>query len=64
MGPEDAVAAARALGAKILIPFHYALKGIPVLLQTPGSVSELMSLTGGVADLRVIPLMTGCTWRS
>jgi L-ascorbate metabolism protein UlaG (beta-lactamase superfamily) len=63
MGPEDAVAAARALGAKTLIPFHYALKPIPMLLQTPGSLGELTSLTAGATDLRVIPLTTGCPWR-
>jgi L-ascorbate metabolism protein UlaG (beta-lactamase superfamily) len=63
MRPKDAVAAARALGAKILVPIHYALKAIPVLLQTPGSLGELISLTAGAMDLRVVPLTTGCTWR-
>lgn len=62
MGPGGAIAAARALGAKILVPCHYALKPIPVLLQTPGSLSELMTLIEGTSDLRVIPLMTGRRW--
>jgi len=62
MGASEAVEASRVLGARILIPIHYALRPIPLLLQTPGSVAELTRLASGVPDLDLIPLETGRRW--
>jgi L-ascorbate metabolism protein UlaG (beta-lactamase superfamily) len=63
MSPEDAVAGARVLGAKMLIPIHYALKAIPGLLRTPGSLPELLGRFASGQDVEVLPLKTGVTWR-
>jgi L-ascorbate metabolism protein UlaG (beta-lactamase superfamily) len=63
MGPGDAIAGARALGSKILIPIHYALKAVPLLLRTPGSLQELLRDFPSSLDVEVQPLETGVTWR-
>lgn len=62
MNPSQALEGARVLGAKVLIPFHYALKPVPVLLQTPGSLHELEVLAASAHDLRVVPLRPGEPW--
>lgn len=62
MAPEDALEAAQILGARILIPIHYALKSIPPLLRTPGSCAQLIQLARAANDVRVIPLETGRRW--
>jgi L-ascorbate metabolism protein UlaG (beta-lactamase superfamily) len=58
----DAVEAARVLGAKVLIPIHYALKSIPILLRTPSSIGDLMNLKKQVLDLEIVVLETGQRW--
>jgi L-ascorbate metabolism protein UlaG (beta-lactamase superfamily) len=62
MAPRDALEACRILGARVLVPFHYALKPVPVLLQTPGSLAELLRLAPSAAGLTVIPLEPGVAW--
>lgn len=62
MAPDDALEAARILGARILIPIHYALKPVPLLLRTPGSCALLIRLAHEINDIKVIPLQTGCQW--
>jgi L-ascorbate metabolism protein UlaG (beta-lactamase superfamily) len=62
MNAEDAIEGARVLGAKVLIPIHFALKSIPVLLQTPGSIAKLEFLAKRVTDLEVVPTKTGERW--
>ncbi len=62
MAPEDALEAARILGARILIPIHYALKPVPLLLRTPGSCVQLVRLARESNDIKVIPLQTGGRW--
>ncbi|MBV9945723.1 MAG: MBL fold metallo-hydrolase, partial [Myxococcales bacterium] len=62
MTPRAALDACRILGARALVPIHYALKGVPILLQTPGSLPELLALAQGVKDLAVVPLEPGRRW--
>jgi L-ascorbate metabolism protein UlaG (beta-lactamase superfamily) len=62
MRSSDAVEAANVLGAKILIPIHYAMKPVPILLQTPGSIADLSHLGGPPAELEIVPLETGRRW--
>jgi len=61
MGPEDAAKAAKALGAKVVIPIHYdmTIKALARLMvtQTAGSVDKLreaMKKEGCVAELIVL----------
>jgi L-ascorbate metabolism protein UlaG (beta-lactamase superfamily) len=62
MAPREALEACRALGARTLVPFHYALQAVPVLLQTPGTLAELVALARGAEDLSVVPLEPGQRW--
>src|SRR5262249_41532719 len=62
MAPGDAIEASRILGARVLIPIHYALKPVPILLQTPGSSEQLVELAREAKDLTVVPLETGRRW--
>jgi len=62
MNASRAVEASRVLGARILIPIHYALRPILVLLQTTDSITKLMHLAAGAPDLDIIPLETGRRW--
>jgi L-ascorbate metabolism protein UlaG (beta-lactamase superfamily) len=62
MNSSDAIEGARVLGAKVLVPFHFALKPLPIVLQTPGSVAQLESLAKQVTDLEVVPTKTGERW--
>lgn len=62
MAPDDALEAARILGARILIPIHYALKPVPPLFRTPGSCAQLIRLAHEINDIKVIALQTGRQW--
>jgi len=63
MDPERAIAAAQILGARVLIPIHYANRSIPPLMRTPGTVEELLRLARGVTDLDVVVLAPGEVWQ-
>lgn len=62
MNAADAIAAARILGAKTLVPIHYALRPMPLLFQTPSSVEDLERLAEEAPDVRVVRLGTGVRW--
>jgi L-ascorbate metabolism protein UlaG (beta-lactamase superfamily) len=62
MNSLDAIEGARVLGAKVLIPIHYALKSIPILLQTPSSIDDLINLKKQVPALEIVVLKTGERW--
>jgi L-ascorbate metabolism protein UlaG (beta-lactamase superfamily) len=62
MSPADAIEASRILGARLLVPIHYALKPVPLLLQTPGSCEQLLRLARDAPDLQVIALPPGRKW--
>jgi len=62
MDAGDALDAARILGARVLVPIHYALRSVPVLLQTRGSDVELRTLARTVPDLDVVCLTPGERW--
>jgi L-ascorbate metabolism protein UlaG (beta-lactamase superfamily) len=62
MDPADALMGARILGARTLVPIHYALKPVPALFQTPGSLAELLRLARGASDIEIVPLETGKRW--
>jgi hypothetical protein len=47
----------------VLVPIHYALKPVPVLLQTPGSLDDLSVLSRDAGALTVVPLEPGMRWR-
>jgi L-ascorbate metabolism protein UlaG (beta-lactamase superfamily) len=59
MGAADAIEAGRILGAQTLIPIHYALKPLPPLFRTHGSIEELTHLAREVKDLDIVPLPPG-----
>ncbi|WP_437742658.1 MBL fold metallo-hydrolase [Sorangium sp. So ce1504] len=62
MDPRDAIEATRILGAKTLVPIHYALKGRSFLLQTPFSDRDLLLLARDAPDIDVVCLSTGTRW--
>jgi L-ascorbate metabolism protein UlaG (beta-lactamase superfamily) len=62
MEPRDALEGARILGARTLVPIHYALAPKPLLLQTPFSDTDLLRLARDVRDLEVVCLPTGVRW--
>lgn len=62
MTAEDALAGARVLGAGTLVPIHYALQPVPILLQARGSVRQLAELAGATNDLNVVVLDPGQRW--
>lgn len=62
MDARDAIDAARILGAYTLVPIHYALKAVPLLLQTPSSEEDLRRLAHGATDLRAVFLKPGERW--
>jgi L-ascorbate metabolism protein UlaG (beta-lactamase superfamily) len=62
MTAEDAIAGARVLGADTLVPIHYALRSVPLLLQTPGSVKQLHELALGISDPKIVVLEPGQRW--
>lgn len=59
---EEAIEAAHILGARTLVPIHYALKPIPLLVQTRSSERDLLSLAKDVPNLNIICLQTGEKW--
>ncbi len=63
MTPADALEACRILGARVLVPIHYALRPVPLLLQTPGSCDELVRLARDAGDVEVVALAPGEPWR-
>jgi L-ascorbate metabolism protein UlaG (beta-lactamase superfamily) len=62
MGPREAIAAAQILGARVLVPIHYANRSIPLLMQTPGTIDELLRLAKSARDLEVVRLAPGERW--
>jgi len=62
MTASEAIEGARALGAKVFIPFHYALKSVPFLLQTPNAIGDLIALKEQVQDLEIVVLQPGERW--
>jgi L-ascorbate metabolism protein UlaG (beta-lactamase superfamily) len=62
MNPAEAVAAARILGARTLVPIHYANRAIPLLLETPGTIEHLLRCAAGAPDLEVVQLEPGQRW--
>jgi L-ascorbate metabolism protein UlaG (beta-lactamase superfamily) len=62
MNATDALEGSRILGARILIPIHYALKPVPLLFQTPSSREDLLRVTQAVSDPTVVVLEPGRRW--
>jgi L-ascorbate metabolism protein UlaG (beta-lactamase superfamily) len=62
MDPRDALEATRILGARTLVPFHYAVKSRPLVLQTPFSEDDVRRLARSVTDVDVVCLPTGKRW--
>ncbi len=62
MNSRDALDATRILGARVLVPIHYAMKPVPVLLQTPSSEEDLRQLAQDAPDLDVVCLKSGEKW--
>jgi len=48
MTPRDAVEGAQVLGARRLVPIHYALRTVWPLLRTTGTLAELQALAPGL----------------
>lgn len=65
MDPRGALEACRILGARTLVPIHYALVPVPLLLRTPGTLDELLALARHAEDPTVVPLEPGvrASWR-
>lgn len=63
MGPEEALEAARILGARTLVPIHYALRPMWPLLRTPGSLASVSALARNAGGLNVRVLEPGRRWR-
>ena len=57
-----AIGACRVLGARTLIPIHYGLRPLPLLLSTPSGAAELERISAGLNDPEVIVLETGRRW--
>ncbi len=62
MNGRDALDATRILGARVLVPIHYAMKPVPVLGQTPSSEEDLRLLAQDAPNLDVVYLKTGEKW--
>lgn len=62
MTAAEAIEGARALGAKALVPIHFALKPVPILLHTPTSLGDLLELKTNVRDLEIVVLAAGERW--
>ncbi|MBB6346706.1 L-ascorbate metabolism protein UlaG (beta-lactamase superfamily) [Nonomuraea muscovyensis] len=62
MGPDQAVAGASVLGARVLVPVHDAHGRDPLsaLFRTTGTASDATALAG--PDLNVVDLPTGRRW--
>lgn len=62
MDGREALDAARILGARALVPIHYALKPIPLLLQTLFTEEDLRRSARDVPDVEIACLRTGERW--
>jgi L-ascorbate metabolism protein UlaG (beta-lactamase superfamily) len=62
MSAAEAIEGARILGARTLIPIHYALKSLPPLLWNRSSLDDLLARAETVSDLAITPLETGRRW--
>jgi L-ascorbate metabolism protein UlaG (beta-lactamase superfamily) len=62
MNAAEAIAAARVLGAHVLVPIHYSLKPIPMIFQTPGSEEDLQRLAPTAPEIDIRRLRTGERW--
>jgi len=62
MDAGQAIEGARILGARILIPFHYALRALPPILRMPTGLPDLLRLSAECSDVAVVPLNTGQRW--
>lgn len=62
MTAADAIEGARILGARTLVPIHYALEAVPFLLQTRSSLPQLMQLAHATGDVEIVPLEPGQRW--
>jgi L-ascorbate metabolism protein UlaG (beta-lactamase superfamily) len=62
MSAADAIEGARVLGARVLVPIHFALKPVPLLLQIRSSIADLKRLSANARGLTVTPLETGKRW--
>lgn len=63
MDERDALAAAQILGARTLVPIHYANQSYPLLMQTPGSLATLERAAQRTPEIRVVALEPGERWR-
>jgi L-ascorbate metabolism protein UlaG (beta-lactamase superfamily) len=63
MNAQEALTAARTLGAKVLVPIHYSLKPAPFVFQTPCSEKDLQRLAPTVPDIDIRCLPTGVRWQ-
>lgn len=61
MNTAQALDGARVLGAKVLIPFHYALRPLWPLLTTPGTLGALLQAQRD-ASLELVCLCPGERW--
>lgn len=62
MTAREAIEGARILGAKTLIPIHYAVKAVTPILRTPSSIGDLVGLAAEASDLDIVPLEPGKRW--
>ena len=59
MAAAGAIAACRLLGARVLVPLHYALRPVPPILQIRGGLGQLIEAAAEAPDLEVVALKPG-----
>ena len=59
MNAAGAVAAARALGAGVLVPIHHSERPIPALLRCPTGIEDVRRLVDREPDLELVSAPTG-----
>lgn len=52
MDAETAIEAALALGARILVPFHYSQRSVPPLIRCRSGIGELLERASGRIEVR------------
>jgi L-ascorbate metabolism protein UlaG (beta-lactamase superfamily) len=62
MNGQEALAAARLLGARVLVPIHYSLKPVRGIFGTPWSERDLRHLAPTAPDIEVRCLSPGERW--
>jgi L-ascorbate metabolism protein UlaG (beta-lactamase superfamily) len=62
MNGQEALAAARLLGARVLVPIHYSLKPVPWIFRTPWSEEDLQRLAPTAPDIDIRCLRPGERW--